>query len=103
MENTNKLIISCEENIKLKEEKDKVLEELRKNNFIIKQLENEKLKNLNEYEGEIEKFQSKFEELESEKKCALDLYTNLEMKFEEDKNELNSENFNLKADNDRLK
>nr|CAD2205850.1 unnamed protein product [Meloidogyne enterolobii] len=103
MENTEKLTISFEENIKLKKEKDKVLEELKKNNFIIKQLENEKLKNLNEYEGEIEKFQSKVEVLEKEKKCALDLYTNLEIKFEEDKNELISENFNLKADNDRLK
>ena len=54
MENTDKLTISCKEIIKLKKEKDEVLEELKKNSFIIKQLENEKLKNINEYEGEIE-------------------------------------------------
>nr|CAD2190942.1 unnamed protein product [Meloidogyne enterolobii] len=102
-ESDKKLDEKCEENIKLKEENYNFARESEKNKFLIKQLENEKLKNLNEYEGEIEKIQSKVEELEKEKKYALDLYTNLEMKFEDFKNELNSENVSLKADNKRLK
>uniref|UniRef100_A0A915NTV6 MATH domain-containing protein n=1 Tax=Meloidogyne floridensis TaxID=298350 RepID=A0A915NTV6_9BILA len=52
--NVNQMTISCEEIIKLKEENENFMKELDKNNFIIKKLENEQMKNFNEYDEGIE-------------------------------------------------